>query len=548
MEQQTDSYTPSANMPDTPADNTEQTRQLQLFAYPELTQCLGLINNLTENTELIPLIKGQEGSGKTTLLLQLQSQAPEHWIFCRINANPMMHAEQLYALLYEFFNLAEDDTSSRQDLLIHFESLRHEGALPVIVIDDAHLLPVDTVSELLQLQASSTSQYSHLLHIILFAAPAITELLQTHAIRNQAIHTLDMPSLSPEQSVAYITHVLNARGISDAFALTQAQIEKVARASRGLPGRIESLLIKLPTHPTTPQKPTEKSGFKLLLEGLPIMAIIGTVALISVISVILLFQDNINDVFDEVSSNMTHSEKITTAKSSEITVELPVLAKAEPETKAQPQTITPVEELEPILEIPEQPVPVAITIDEPETQSTNALMQEPPILETDTYKELPEKPPVSLKPTAKAKADAVAIVTEPISTSELIPEITEEPPAAPTPTPKPKPVAPPKIAKKVLKREAWLLSQKPTSYTLQIVGLKDEASLHEYIERHKLTGELAYFKTSRNGQPWYPLLYGNYPGRSVAMTAQVKLSAKLRQKDIWIRNMVSVHTEINAQK
>jgi septal ring-binding cell division protein DamX len=80
------------------------------------------------------------------------------------------------------------------------------------------------------------------------------------------------------------------------------------------------------------------------------------------------------------------------------------------------------------------------------------------------------------------------------------------------------------------------------------VGLKDEPSLFEYIERHKLAGEMAYFKTSRDGHPWYPLLYGIYPGRSVALAAQEKLSAKLQQKDIWIRNMVSVHKEINAAK
>ena len=542
MEKQTDSHMSSGDMSANSADSSEQTSHLQFFSYPELTQCLDLINNLTENTKLIPLIKGQEGSGKTTLLTQLQSQAPKHWVFCRITANPMMHSEQLYDQLAEYFDIDEKDDQIKQKLLTQFESLRQDATLPIITIDDAHLLPIDTVVELLQLHTTSASKYDRLLHIILFATPAINSLLQAqeaHAINGKTIQTLEIPSLTSEQAVAYITQKLISRGTFETSALTSDQIKKIARASRGQPGRIENLLVKLPTHLTTSQKQTEKPTNKSLMEGLPIAAIIGSLALISIISVLLLFQDEINAVFDEV-----YTDKAIIEDKSEVALELPALAEPKMElgqtTEPLPQKSTPVEELEPVLEIPEQSAVVATPTSEAEIQP-EVLEQEPPVSEVDVDAQLSEIP-VAPKPSATPKEITLATVTEPITTKELIPNIQESVPAAP------KTAGKPKIIKPNLKREAWLLSQEPTAYTLQVVGLKDESSLQEYIERHKLTGEVAYFKTSRNNHPWYPLLYGIYPGRSVAMAAQVKLSAKLRQKDIWIRNIASVHEEINAQK
>jgi len=542
MENQTDSYMPSGNMSANPADSSEQTSHLQFFSYPELTQCLDLINNLTENTKLIPLIVGQEGSGKTTLLIQLQSQAPKHWLFCRITANPMMHSEQLYDQLAKYFDIDEKDDQIKQKLLIHFESLRQDATLPIIAIDDAHLLPIDTVIELLQLHTTSASKYDRLLHIILFATPAISSLLQAqeaHAINSKSIQTLEIPSLTSEQAVAYITQKLITQDALETSTLTSDQIKKIARASRGLPGRVENLLVKLPAHLTTSQKQTEEPAFKSLTKGLPITAIIASIALISIISVLLLFQDEINAVFDEV-----HSDNAIIEDKSEVALELPALAEPKVEasqaTEPLPQKITPVEELEPVLKIPEQPTVVAVSTSEAEIQP-EVLEQELPVLEVDVDAQLSEIP-AAQKPPATPKEITPATVTEPITTTELIPSIPKSVPAAP------KTAAKPTVVKPDLKREAWLLSQDPTAYTLQVVGLRDESSLHEYIDRHKLTGEVAYFKTSRNNHSWYPLLYGIYPGRSVAMAAQVKLSAKLRQKDIWIRNIASVHEEINAQK
>ncbi len=542
MEKQTDNITHSGDMPVDSTDSTVESGQPQFFAYPELTQCLDLISNLAENTKLIPLIKGQEGSGKTTLLLQLQSQSPKHWLCCRINSNPTMHPEQLYNQLAQYFNLGETDDQAKQALLIHFESLRYDGALPVIAIDDAHVLPIDTVIELLELQSLSTSKHNHLLHIILFAAPAIDDLLQTkdiQAINTQNIQTLNIPPLNPEQTTAYITKLLNCWGTLETFALTSDQIEKIARASRGLPGRIKNLLTKLPDHQTTAQKQTKNSN----LADRPIALIIVGLGLISVIVALLLFQDDINTVFNKAPSTDLHIDDIIAEDKSEATQEL--LPLSEPKIVAvqatdEPPKIRSIEVLKPIIEIPEQNSVITTLSNAPETQAKE-LIQEVPILEDDKadtqLTETPE-PPKTTTPPASITAPAIQ---EPIPTNELITDISESLSIAAETTPKPK------TGLENIKQESWILSQDPTTYTLQVIGLKDKPSLYVYIKRHKLAGDLAYFKTSRNGQPWYPLLYGSYSGRAVAIAAKEELSLQLQQKDIWIRNLGAVHKEINAK-
>ncbi len=588
LEEQTDPPSSSDRRPDSRADGAAAASLSPFFTCPELTQILDLVGNLTENSQRIPLVKGPEGSGKTTLLFQLQSRIPAHWAFCRIDANPMMHPEQLHSLLAQHFGIPEKDDQVRAELLSHFEQLRRDGRRPVIAIDDAHLLPADTVAELLQLHTASTAEERTPLHCILFAAPAIEDTLQTAGLQplaGQLIQTLEMPPLTPEQAASYITQMLLARGALEAFALTPSQIDRIVRSSQGLPGEIENLLAKLPAHPTTPQKPTERSTIKLLMEDLPVAAIAGTVGLISLLSLLLLFQDEINAVFYK-----TPIESIAAENRPEIALKLP----PPPRKPEPPPRALPVEEPEPVTPVVEeasatvappsdksgpQPeaappapaapqadtaaeTPVAPAITPPKPEPVAPVVEEAAVTATppgDKSGPQPEAaPPAPVAPQADTAAEtpvapaitspknAIAPKTTP---PVMVPEVAVKPPAQPRvkPPAKPKPVAVGKPAdRKAPRREAWLLSQPPTAYTLQVIGLTDPANMAAYIKQHGLTEKAAYFETSRNGRPWYPLLYGVYPDRAAAVAARPGLASRLRQKGIWVRSLDSVQKEIRA--
>lgn len=521
----------------------------RFFSSPQLTQCTDLLRHLTENTHLIPLVTGGKGAGKTTLLFQFQSLAPENWSVCRVDANPMLHPEQLLSQLARHFGVPEEDDRLEEHLLEHFSRLRHDGILPVVAVDDAHLLPPATVAALLQLHAH-TEEGDPLLRIVLFALPGIDALLQTpeiKALNPKDIHSLEIPRLTREQTGAYITHALAARGALEAFALTPGQVDKIHRASQGVPGRIEHLLTKLPAHPATPRASSGRPKFGLLLEDLPAPALLGGLGLIAVILLLLIFQDEINSLFTGSAPPeklQAQTEETATAQK-ELPLELPPPVPEQPPAEMitspppPPGGPAPVEaeEPEPIREIPEKPAP-----EEPAEEAAGTEAATPAA---------PQAPP----PTAGAPPATEKIETKPVPE----PKPPAPPPEKTVRTPPPKPPAPEKPAAETRKapaprktgesarREAWLLSRKPTAYTLQLIGLRDEPAIREFIKRHGLEGKAAYFKTSRGGRPWFPLLYGIYPDRKAAIAARSRLPRKLRRPDIWVRSLESVQTEIRAR-
>jgi len=98
-----------------------------------------------------------------------------------------------------------------------------------------------------------------------------------------------------------------------------------------------------------------------------------------------------------------------------------------------------------------------------------------------------------------------------------------------------------------IRREAWLLRQSPGSFTLQLIGVGDEQAVTAFIQRHKLQGDTAYFRTKSNGRPWFPVLYGTYPNRTAAVAARSKLPQGLSSQGVWPRSLASVQQAIRGE-
>lgn len=93
-------------------------------------------------------------------------------------------------------------------------------------------------------------------------------------------------------------------------------------------------------------------------------------------------------------------------------------------------------------------------------------------------------------------------------------------------------------------REKWLLSQKASHYTLQIVGVSNEESLYKFVEKHKLIGKCAYFHTRYRNADWYPLLYGVFPSYKKASSEIKKLPREIRLSSPWVRRISSIQSKI----
>jgi DamX protein len=140
-------------------------------------------------------------------------------------------------------------------------------------------------------------------------------------------------------------------------------------------------------------------------------------------------------------------------------------------------------------------------------------------------------------PAAKQTTRLAKVTPQPIIQAEVKP-----PPI--------KPVTPQKGAiKNTIYRESWLLDQDTSFYTLQVLGVRNEESLLNFIKVNKLlqNQNVAYYQTVYKGKQWYPLLYGVYPTKSAAADAVKELPEKVQKSIPWIRKISEIQKEVKAE-
>ncbi len=277
------------------ADTASQ--EQQFFSTPEIMQRLDLLRHLTDNSERIVVLKGGPGSGKTTLFQRYQQAARDEWVLCPVISNPMLHPEQLFSLLGHCFGVAGDGDESVDLLLERFENLQEEGRAPVIVVDDAHLLPLSTIIALLRLFERRLGERA-LVRIVLFALPQIDDLLQTpqiQAMNLQMLQMLELPVFSTEQTRAFIAFISGA-GLKAGSAFDEAEVERIAKVSGGVAGTIEEQVmaaLRVSAAAERGDDTGQSTSLRLSTPALLAGAVVGVLVIL-----VLLFQDGINRLFE----------------------------------------------------------------------------------------------------------------------------------------------------------------------------------------------------------------------------------------------------------
>ena len=140
-------------------------------------------------------------------------------------------------------------------------------------------------------------------------------------------------------------------------------------------------------------------------------------------------------------------------------------------------------------------------------------------------------------------------VTQPPATKPVQPvqkpaEVKTPPtkPVTPPATTQPKPATTKPVVSGSL--SASNLSTIPaTNYTLQLSGASRQDTLEAFAKKN-LNGNYTIYKTQRNGNPWYVLIYGNYRNISEAKQAVSSLPAPVQAKQPWVRPMKHVHQDL----
>lgn|GEM_PF-3656445 len=94
--------------------------------------------------------------------------------------------------------------------------------------------------------------------------------------------------------------------------------------------------------------------------------------------------------------------------------------------------------------------------------------------------------------------------------------------------------------------ETWIMAQKPSDLTLQLLGTSNKKALSRFIHNAELKGDMAYFETKSSGKPWFTLVYGRYTDRETAQQESAHVQDLAPAVKPWIRPMSEVQKQITG--
>ena len=209
---------------------------------------LSALLHVAAHDEGIMTLVAEVGSGKTLLArLMISRLGPE---VCAVYlANPCFSRDEIIAAIARDLGLSSLSESMEGKLAALQQELlrRHaSGQRVLLVIDEAHAMPVESLEEVRLLSNLETGQHK-LINIMLFGQPELDALLsdpRLRQVRDRVIHRFELPALLAEEASAYIDHRLRAAGWHGARLFSGVALARLVKASDGRARRINLLADK----------------------------------------------------------------------------------------------------------------------------------------------------------------------------------------------------------------------------------------------------------------------------------------------------------------
>ena len=191
-------------------------------------------------------LTGEVGTGKTTVLRTYLERVRKSQVRAIYLFNSNQSFDSLLTYLLDQFDVDSRGESEYWKLQALTRELIYElgrNRRVVLVIDEAHQMPVETFKKL-HLISNLELPDQKLLQIILTGQPELDEKLNTHELRQirqrVAVRARLMP-LSVKEGVDYINHrIMHADGHAERTMTTSA-MKAIVRAAKGFPREINVL-------------------------------------------------------------------------------------------------------------------------------------------------------------------------------------------------------------------------------------------------------------------------------------------------------------------
>jgi len=193
-------------------------------------------------------VTGEVGSGKTMLCRMLLERFPEK-VEAVYLANPSLSREEMLYAIADGLNLNLEGQRVNiilQTLQNHLELKLAQGKRIVILVDEAHAMPLETMEELRLLYNLQVGNHK-LLHIVLVGQPELNEKLSQpnmRQLKDRIIHHFSMLPLSQNIIESYLLFRMRTAGYRGPTPFSVAAATLIGKASQGLMRRVNILADK----------------------------------------------------------------------------------------------------------------------------------------------------------------------------------------------------------------------------------------------------------------------------------------------------------------
>lgn len=219
------------------------------FLTTKQRQQLNLLEELVREGGHLLLLLGVSGVGKTTFLSALKKNialpTTEATIgLCEMHGDPGVTVAMIIGLLAK--HLALDDTADNfmSTLRPRLVQLAQSNQRFLLIIDDAHELPAETVRFILDV-VSELDEAEHSLSILLAGRLQLEHLCINSDWNTGSSFTVVLQPLSEEEIVNYIKHGLRQANYRGVMPFSKAQLIELSRDSKGILARLVVMAVDI---------------------------------------------------------------------------------------------------------------------------------------------------------------------------------------------------------------------------------------------------------------------------------------------------------------
>jgi type II secretory pathway predicted ATPase ExeA len=188
----------------------------------------------------ITMLVGEAGSGKTTVIRAAMAKQPDP-VHCVHLHNPTLSRQEFGQMLAVRFGLSDRAATSKASMLIELETLlktrRERGETTVLIVDEAHSLPMELLEEI-RLLANIETDDEKLMPVIIAGQPELVDRLNDPALRQfkqRIALRCELSTLTGQETLAYVTGRIKAAGGEPDRMFTADAVALIHDRARGIP-------------------------------------------------------------------------------------------------------------------------------------------------------------------------------------------------------------------------------------------------------------------------------------------------------------------------